>query len=140
MSFSVYDFYVNFVCGSVQSTRVDPLGLISKNYLNTRNLNFSSHWWILLLNFSVLTCKSDSCIFQFLKELNLTHQRLTGFVASFYFIPIVLVSCDRFLLGHTPIIYFLAFRDQISILIVGCVTTWSRGSHHTRFCFILERE
>ena len=43
--------------------------------------------------------------------------------------PIVLVPWGRFLLCHTPIRPILAFRDQISILIVGCVTTWSRGSH-----------
>ena len=30
------------------------------------------------------TCESDSCILQFLNELNLTYQRLTSFVASFY--------------------------------------------------------
>jgi hypothetical protein len=30
-------------------------------------------------------------IFQFLKELNLTYQKLTGFVILLYFIPIVLV-------------------------------------------------
>ena len=29
-------------------------------------------------------CESDSCILQFLNELNLTYRRLTGFVASFY--------------------------------------------------------
>ena len=57
---------------------VDPLGLIFKNYLNTCNLNFGNHWWILLLNFSVLTCESDSCILQFLNELNLTYRGLTS--------------------------------------------------------------
>jgi hypothetical protein len=55
-----------------------------KNYLNTCNLNFGSFWWLLLLTFSVLTCESDSCILQFLNKLNLTYQRLIGFVASFY--------------------------------------------------------
>ena len=29
-------------------------------------------------------CESDSCILQFLNELNLTYRRLSGFVASFY--------------------------------------------------------
>jgi len=43
--------------------------------------------------------------------------------------PIVLVPWGRFPLCHTPIRPILAFRDQISILIVGYVTTWSRGSH-----------
>jgi len=43
--------------------------------------------------------------------------------------PIVLVPWGRFPLCHTPIRPISAFRDQISILIVGCVTTWSRGSH-----------
>jgi hypothetical protein len=35
----------------------------------------------------------------------------------------VLVPWGRFSLCHTPIRSFLAFQDQISILIVGCVTT-----------------
>jgi len=43
--------------------------------------------------------------------------------------PIVLVPWGKFSLCHTPIRPISAFRDQISILIVGCVTTWSRGSH-----------
>jgi hypothetical protein len=42
--------------------------------------------------FFILTCESDSCILQFMKELNLTYRRLTSFVVSFDFIPIVLVS------------------------------------------------
>jgi len=45
--------------------------------------------------------------------------------------PIVLVPWGRFPLCHTPIRPISAFRDQISILIVSCVTTWSRGSHHS---------
>ena len=44
--------------------------------------------------------------------------------------PIVLVPWGRFPLCHTPIRPISSFRDQISILIMGCVTTWSRGSHH----------
>jgi hypothetical protein len=44
-------------------------------------------------------------------------------------IPIVLVSWSKFPLCHTLIISISAFRDQISILIVGCVTMWSRVSH-----------
>jgi hypothetical protein len=43
--------------------------------------------------------------------------------------PIVLVPWGKFPLCHTPIRPILASRDQILILIVGCVTTWSRGSH-----------
>jgi len=46
MSFLVWGFWVNFVCGSVQPPRVDPLWLFFKNYLNTCNLNLDSHWWI----------------------------------------------------------------------------------------------
>jgi hypothetical protein len=41
----------------------------------------------------------------------------------------VLVPWDMFPLCHTSIRPISAFQDQISILIVGCVTTWSRGSH-----------
>ena len=36
---------------------------------------------------------------------------------------------NRITLCHTPIRPFLVFWDQISILIVGCVTTWSWGLH-----------
>jgi hypothetical protein len=46
----------------------------------------------------------------------MTYQKLTGFMVSFYFILILLVSWDRFLLCHTPIRPILALRDQISIL------------------------
>jgi hypothetical protein len=63
-------------------------------------------------------------------EVNLTYRRLTSFMASFYFIPIVLVPWSRFLLCHTFIISISAFRDQISILIVGCVTMWLWDLHH----------
>ena len=44
-------------------------------------------------------------------------------------IPIVLVPWGRFPLCRTPIRPISAFRDQISILIVGCLTTWSWGSY-----------
>jgi hypothetical protein len=37
--------------------------------------------------------------------------------------PIVLVPWGKFPLCHTPIRPISAFRDRISILIVGCVTT-----------------
>jgi hypothetical protein len=42
----------------------------------------------------------DSCILRFLKKQNLAYQRLTSFVVSFYFIPIILVSWGRFPLCH----------------------------------------
>jgi hypothetical protein len=45
------------------------------------------------------------------------------------FNPIMLVPWDRFPLCYTPIKPFSALQDQISILIVSFVTTWSRGSH-----------
>jgi hypothetical protein len=64
-----------------------------------------------------------------LNELNLTNRRLTSFMASLDFILIVLVPWSKFLLCHTPIRSFSALQDQISILIMGCMTTWSRGSH-----------
>jgi hypothetical protein len=76
-----------------------------------------------------LTCERNSCILWFLNELKLTYQRLNGFMALFDFIPIVLVSWNKFLLCHTPIKPLLAFKDQISILIVGYMNTWSRGSY-----------
>jgi hypothetical protein len=69
-----------------------------------------------------LTPKRDSYIIWFLNEMNLTYQRLTGFMVSFDFIPIVLVPWDKFSLCHIPIIPLSAFQDQILILIVSCMT------------------
>ena len=46
-------------------------------------------------------------------------------------IPIVLVPWGRFPLCRTPIKSISGFRDQISILIVGCVTKWQRD-HEVR--------
>jgi hypothetical protein len=58
-------------------------------------------------------------------------------VASFYFILIVLVSWSIFSLCHTPIRPILAFWDHISILIVGCVTTWSWGLHQGEWGYLV---
>ena len=109
--------------------RIDPLGLIFQNYLNTCKPKFRSHWRVILLNFSVLTCERASYIFLFLNELNLTYQRLTCFVVSFNFIPIVLMPCSRFSLCYTLIKPLLVFRDQISILIESYMTMRSQSSH-----------
>jgi len=98
-----------------------------KNYFNTCILNFGNLWWLSLLNFSVLTCESDSCIIQFLNELNLS--KINWLRGVILLIPIVLVPWGTFPLCHTPIRPILAFQNQISILIVGCVTTWSRDLH-----------
>jgi hypothetical protein len=93
-----------------------------KNYLNTCNLNFESldeyYFWI----FSVLMWESDSCILQFLNKLNLTYQRLTSFVASFYSINSVGALGQVSIVSHSYQT-ISAFRDQISILIMGCVIT-----------------
>jgi hypothetical protein len=99
-----------------------------KNYLNTYNLNFDSfednYFWIFHFNMwewflhsSVLEqTESDLSKINWLRGVILLN-------------PIVLVPWGRFSLCHTPIRPISAFRDQVSILIVGCVTTWSRGSH-----------
>jgi len=68
-------------------------------------------------NGSLLVFLGWSTSLQFLNKLNLTYRRLTGFVASFYFILIVLVSWGKFLLSHTLIRSILALQDYISILI-----------------------
>ena len=68
-----------------------------------------------------LTRERDSTILWFLNELNLTYQRLNSFVASFDFIPIMLMHWGRFSLCHTHIKPLSAFQDQISIFIVGYV-------------------
>ena len=52
-------------------------------------------------------------------------------------IPIVLVPWSKFLLCHTPIRPISAFQDQISVLIMDCMTAWSRSSHH--FCLMIFR-
>jgi hypothetical protein len=99
-----------------------------KNYWNTCNLNFSSLWWLLLLNFSVLTWEwfLHSSV---LERTEFDLSKINWLRGVILFIPIVLVPWDRFSLCHTPIRPISAFQDQISILIVGCVITWSRGFH-----------
>jgi hypothetical protein len=106
--------------------QISLIGLYFHKYLKMWLYFFLS---IIIHNVFFNLCGSDSCILQFLNELNLTYQRLTGFVVSFDFIPIVLVPWDRFPLCHTPIRPISAFQDQILIL-VRLHTTWSRGSHH----------
>jgi hypothetical protein len=114
-------FWVSFVCGSVHPTMVDPLELIFKNYLNTQpkfqqpltNITFkffSFNMWEWLLYSSVLEWIEFD-----LSKIN----KLRGVILL---IPIVLVPWRKFPLCHTPIRLILAFRDQISILIMGWVT------------------
>jgi len=120
-----------FVCGS--KTKSHKGRFIRVNFselLNTYKPNFQQ----LLINntsefFSFNMWERFLYFFLFLNELNLTYQRLISFVASFDFIAIVLVPWDKFSLCHTPTRLLLTFQDQISILIVGCATTWSQGSH-----------
>jgi hypothetical protein len=62
------DFELVFVSGSIQPTKVDPLGLIFHNYLNICKPNF---WHFLSNNtfkFFSLMCKRDSCIFFVLEQ------------------------------------------------------------------------
>jgi hypothetical protein len=66
-------------------------------------------------------------IFLVLTEFDLL--KINWFRGVILLIPIMLVHWDTFPLCHTPIRLSSASRDQISILIVGCVTTWSRDSH-----------
>jgi hypothetical protein len=78
---------------------------------------FSFNMWEWFLHYSVLErTESD------LSKINW----LRGVILL---IPIVLVPWDKFSLCHTPIRPISAFQNQISILIVGCVTTWSRDLH-----------
>jgi hypothetical protein len=53
--------------------------------------------------------------------------KITVFVTPFNFIQIVLMLWDMFILCYTLIRSFLAFHDQILILIVGCVTIISHS-------------
>ena len=48
-----------------------------------------------------LMYERDSCILWFVNELHLIYQRLTGFMTSFDFIPIVIMSWGRFSLCHS---------------------------------------
>jgi hypothetical protein len=116
-------FELVFISESIQPTMIYPLELISKNDLNTYKPQFQHFFFINNTSelFS-LTCERGSCILWFLNELNLTYQRLTSFMASFNFIPIVLVPWDRFSLCHAPNRSLLVFQYQISVLIVSCVT------------------
>jgi len=91
---------------------VNPLGLIFKNYLNIYNLNFESHWWILLLNFSVLTCESDSCIFQVLEwtEFDLSKINWLRDVLLFHSNNVGALG-QVFIVSHSYQIYF-DFRES----------------------------
>jgi hypothetical protein len=62
--------------------------------------------------------------------------KINWFRGIILLIPIVLVPWDKFSLCHTPIRSISAFRDQISILIVGCVTMLSRALHHSIFVVV----
>ena len=72
---------------------------------------FSFYVWEWFLHFSVLEWT----------ESNLS--KINWFRGIILLITIVLVSWGRFSLCHTPIRPISAIRDQISILIVGCVIT-----------------
>ena len=61
---------------------------------------------IILLNFLVLTCESDSCIFQFLNELNLTYQRLTNFTRHSTHSNSIGALGQVFIMSHSYQIYF----------------------------------
>ena len=112
----------------VSGLHISPLGyFFGVLKLLVRHLLFSFMTNI-IVELLFLSAGKISCIFWFSKELNLTYQRSTDFVVSSYFISTVLVAWGKFSLCSL-IISFLAFRGQISILIVGCLTTWSRGSH-----------
>jgi len=115
-------------CMGISSAHKDrSIRVTFKNYLNTCNLFgalmiitsefFSFNVWEWFLHSSVLErTKSDLSNINWLRCIILLN-------------PIVLVFWGRFPLCHTPIRPISVFRDQISILIMGCVTTWSRGSH-----------
>jgi len=65
--------------------------------------------------------------------------KINWFCGVILLILVVLVPRGRFPLCHTPIRPISAFQDQISILIVRCVTTWPRD-HEVRInvasCFM----
>jgi hypothetical protein len=80
----------------------------------------------------------------FSKELKMTYQRTTSFVvSSLYFsftnqyslgggFPFLIMLVPRYKLSnvtHLSNLICMAFRESVC-LCVGCVTTWSRGSHH----------
>ena len=86
--------------------------------MNITSEFFSFNMWEWLLHSSVLErIESDLSKFNWLRGVILLNP------------IIVLVPWGRFPLCHTTIRPISAFRDQISILIVGCVTTWSWGSY-----------
>jgi hypothetical protein len=57
-----------------------------------------------------------------LEQIESNLSKINWLFSVFLLIPIVLVPWGRFPLCHTPIRPIFAFRDQISILIVGYVT------------------
>ena len=66
-------------------------------------------------------------ILHFLNELNWTYRRLTGLVASFFFIPIVLVFWVGF---HCITLLSDLFRLSRIRSQSWLWVAWSRGSHH----------
>ena len=85
-------------------------------------VNFSIYMWEWFLYSSVLEqTESDLLKINWLRDVILL-------------LPIVLVPWGRFPLYHTPIKPISTFRDQILFFVVGCVTTWLRGSHHIPKC------
>jgi len=73
-----------------------------------------------LLKFSILAFESDSCILQFLNKLNLSKINWLRGVILLHSNSVG--AWGRFPSFHTPIRPISAFQDEISILIVGCVT------------------
>jgi hypothetical protein len=86
--------------------------------MNITSEFFSFNMWEWFLHFLVLEWTESDL------------SKINWLWASFYIISIVLVPWTGFSLCHTPIRPISSFHNQISILIMGCVTMWSRGSHN----------
>jgi len=122
-------FLSQFCIGVSSAHKGRSIRVTFKNYLNTCNLNFGSfddnYFWI--FSFNVWESFLHSSV---LERTESDLSKINWLCGVILLNPIALVPWGRFPLYHPPIRPISAFQDQISILIVGCVTTWSRGLHH----------
>jgi hypothetical protein len=123
-------FSLGFLDLSVLHISPRPLGLIFQELfklmkvkfhqplMNITSKFFSFNVWEWFLHCSVLERTESDLL------------KINWLCFVILLILIVLVPWGKFSLYHSPIKSISAFRDHILILIVGCVTTWFRDSHH----------
>ena len=120
--------FFSFLYGVSSAHKGKSIRVTFKNYLNTCNLNFGNfddyYFWI--FSFNVWEWFLYSSV---LEQTEFDLSKINWLRGVILLIQVVFVHWNMFPLYHTPIRLILAFQDQISILIMDCVTIWSWGSH-----------